>query len=54
MSVESFNACVYLLDRQVQSGPGDRLDALPKAATGKVQRAVVREVVARRLAKPGR
>src|SRR5215471_17807272 len=25
MSVESFNACVYLLDRQVQAGLGDRL-----------------------------
>jgi acyl-coenzyme A synthetase/AMP-(fatty) acid ligase len=29
------------------------LDALPKTATGKIQRVVVREVVAQRLAKPG-
>jgi benzoate-CoA ligase family protein len=29
------------------------LDALPKTATGKIQRVVVREVVARRLGKPG-
>ena len=54
MSVESFSACVYLLDRQVQSGPGDRLDALPKAPTGEIQRVVVRDVVAPRLAGPGR
>jgi len=30
------------------------LDALPKTATGKIQRVVVREVVAQRLAGPGR
>ena len=30
------------------------LEALPKTATGKIQRVVVREVVAQRLAKPGR
>jgi benzoate-CoA ligase len=29
------------------------LDALPKTATGKIQRGVVREVVARRLGEPG-
>ena len=29
------------------------LDALPKTATGKIQRVVVRDVVARRLSKPG-
>jgi acyl-coenzyme A synthetase/AMP-(fatty) acid ligase len=29
------------------------LDALPKTATGKIQRVVVREVVAQRLGKPG-
>ena len=54
MSVESFNTCVFLLDRQVQAGLGDRLDALPKAATGEIQRVVVRDVVAPRLAGPGR
>jgi hypothetical protein len=30
------------------------LDALPKTATGKIQRGVVRDVVAQRLAGPGR
>jgi acyl-coenzyme A synthetase/AMP-(fatty) acid ligase len=69
MSVESFNACVYLVDRQVQAGRGGHLAvtgpagsltyaelaarAAELAATGKIQRVVVREVVARRLGKPG-
>ena len=30
------------------------LDSLPKTATGKIRRVVVREVVAQRLAEPGR
>ena len=57
MSAETFNACVYLVDRQVEAGHGDHLpvtgDALPKTATGKIQRVVVREVVAQRLGKAG-
>jgi acyl-coenzyme A synthetase/AMP-(fatty) acid ligase len=54
MSAETFNACVYpglasfKRPRQVLA-----LDALPKTATGKIQRVVVREVVAQRLGKPG-
>jgi len=41
MSVETFNACGYLVDRQVEAG------------LGKIQRVVVREVVAQRLGKSG-
>jgi acyl-CoA synthetase (AMP-forming)/AMP-acid ligase II len=125
MSAETFNACAYLVDRQVEAGLGDHpavtgpagsltyaelaaraaecavvarrntaglevvacvvpapgrsvdadaliafcrdglasfkrphqvlaLDALPKTATGKIQRVVVRELVAQRLGKPGK
>jgi len=91
MSADTFNASVYLIDRQVEAGLGGHLavtgpagsltyaelaartaelasgfrasgvrpeervlapDVLPKTATGKIQRVVVREVVAQRLGKP--
>jgi acyl-coenzyme A synthetase/AMP-(fatty) acid ligase len=66
MSVELFNACAYLVDRQVEAGLGGHLavtgpagsarevltlDGLPKTATGKIQRNVVREIVSAKLGK---
>ena len=67
MSAKTFNACEYLVGRPVEAGLGDHpavtgpagslihaeVDALPKTATGKIQRAVVRDVVAQRPGKPG-
>jgi len=56
MPAESFNGYAFCREglapvqrpRQLPA-----LDALPKTATGKIQRVVVRELVAQRLAKPG-
>jgi hypothetical protein len=72
MSAETFNACAYLVDRQVEAGLGDHPAVTGPAgsltyaelaaraaelAAGfgacKIQRVVVRDIVAQRLGKPG-
>ena len=67
MSAETFNVCVYLVDRQVEAGRGDHLAVTGPAGSltyaelaaraaelaAGFQRVVVREVVAQRLGKPG-
>ena len=52
MSAETFNACLYLVARQVEAGHGDHL-AVTGPAGERGHLLVRRDSIAQRLGKPG-